>query len=368
MDKFNSRDIMNVRRRVNAARRHWCFTLNNPSNYCPGAPEFITHVSNNTGGRLRYMVFQEEKASGHLHYQGYMEYSQMVTMKWVHTALFGAAHVEPRHGTRDQARDYCMKLDSRASGPFEFGRWLLKQGKRNDLLEVADMVIAGAAIVDIAHEYPIQYIRYHKGINKLMALHQEVRTTAPQIILCFGKTGTGKTKWAHDSYPDLYKKPCDTRWFDTYAAHKELLLDDFAGAKSKMSLTYLLQLLDRYPLLVEVKGDYVSLQATTIVITTNLHPKSWYNYTKREEQFNALARRFHKVLHFSCFGEPPKAVSKDTFFQGWWEDCPNDQYLIPETQELKSEESQEPVVIPETQPAVIDLTDSSDDDSVSMEF
>ncbi len=156
----------------------------------------------------------------------------------------------------------------------------------------------------------------------------------------------GKTKWAYDTYPKLYRKPCDTRWFDKYIGQKCLLVDDFGGASSKMSLNYLLQLLDRYPIQVEVKCDYVDLQSTDIVITTNLHPQTWYNYEKRKEQYNALARRVHQVLWFKEFGKPAISVSVDTFFHSYWEDCADSEYLIEQTEEQTESTSQDSPSLP----------------------
>ncbi len=379
MEKINQKDLRYVRRTVNAARRNWVFTLNNPRKYIATPQLFIEHISSKCENRLRYAVFQEEKGKENSHYQGYLEFSQNVRMKWLHTVLFSAAHVEPRRGTRKQARDYCMKTDTRVRGPWEHGTWEKGgSGARNDLLEVSDMVRAGCKLGEVSREYPVQFIKYHRGISKLISLNIEVRTVAPTVILCFGKTGTGKTKWAFDSQPQLYRKPPDTRWFDKYEGQKCLLLDDFAGAASKMSLNYVLQLLDRYPIQIEVKCDYTDLQATTILVTTNLHPATWYDYSKREEQFNALARRFHKVLWFHTFGEPPKPVSVQTFFKSWWEGCSDDVYLIEETQELKSDSSSlaesarvhvspSPTASYNSQTIFIDLTRSSSEDEQDVD-
>ncbi len=392
MDKLTQKDLRYVRQTVNAVRRHWVFTLNNPQKYVEDADKFIDHLNSKCRDRLRYAVFQLEKGDeGTPHYQGYLEFSQTVRMKWLFQILYSAAHVEARVRTREAARNYCMKHETREKGPWEYGVFKAGgSGSRNDLREVSDMVLAGSPIKEIANEFPVQFIKYHKGISKLISLNIEVRTVAPTIILCFGKTGTGKTKWAYDHYPKLYKKPCDSRWFDTYIGQKCLLLDDFAGASSKVSLNYTLQLLDRYPMLVEVKGDYVNLQSTTVVITTNLHPKTWYNYEKRAEQFNALTRRFHKVLWFSEFGKKPMLCSVDTFFKCWWEDCADEVYLIAETEdETESSEvemssahtssDETPPFIPQhkkdeentsTEPddnVVIDLTSSSSDDEESVD-
>lgn len=69
----------------------------------------------------RFVVWQREKgAEGTEHLQGYIELHAPIRLSAMVEWLRGA-HFEPRRGTRDQARDYCMKEDSRLAGPWERG-------------------------------------------------------------------------------------------------------------------------------------------------------------------------------------------------------------------------------------------------------
>lgn len=88
---------------------------------------------------------------------------------------------------------------------------------------------------------------------------------------------------------------------------------------SKTSLTYLLQMLDRYPMTLEVKGSYAALVAKKIIVTTNIHPALWYDYSRREEQYKALQRRFTKIVTF--VGKLSLQVSHKVFFGEWFEGC-----------------------------------------------
>jgi len=78
-------------------------------------------------------------------------------------------------------------------------------------------------------------------------------------------------------------------WFDGYdpLKHKTLLLDEFNG---QIPLTTLLQMLDNYPMMVDVKGGRLPFIVENIYIASNFHPKDWY-YTEREASLGALARR-----------------------------------------------------------------------------
>lgn len=327
------------RRRVAAPRRSWCFTINNPmSTWTSGHEEFIVHATDICGTKLRYMVFQVETGdNGTPHYQGYMEFTTPVRFRWLSTVLKNAAHLEWRRGTREQARDYCMKESTRVGGPWEVGTWRSGgQGTRMDLLAVTDYVQTGAKESDVASRFPCAYIKFHGGINKLISLSVPRRTVPPVVTLLYGPTGTGKTKYCWDTFPDLYSKPPSTRWFDGYEAGKVVLLDDFCGASSKVSVLYLLQLLDRYPFMVEAKGKYVPFMAEQVLITTNYHPSQWYNWVGRDSSFQALKRRIHHVYYFSEYGTAHISCSKDTFFDNWCERFVGEDdtatYCIPRTQ------------------------------------
>ena len=73
-------------------------------------------------------------------------------------------------------------------------------------------------------------------------------------------------------------------------------MDDFSG---EMPLVQLLRLLDRYSVQVPFKGGYLWFCPDTIVITTNVHPRKWYNYWERDSSFEALKRRIHVVFDFN---------------------------------------------------------------------
>lgn len=147
--------------------RNWCFTK-----YNLAMPEFDAEI-------VRYCVYQVEVCpdTGREHLQGYIELKKSTRMNAV-KRLFDdeSIHLEKRQGSQDQARDYCMKDDSRKPGtePIEFGTFEKEPGKRTDLDKVYAMVKDGKRKADIMDAFPCTFIRYSNGIEKAIAAYDTV--------------------------------------------------------------------------------------------------------------------------------------------------------------------------------------------------
>ena len=282
----------------------------------------------------RYVCFQLEKGEeGTPHFQGYIEFRTAVALTGL-KKIAATAHWETRRDTRAKARDYCRKEDTRLEGPWEHGDFNAGgAGSRTDLQLIGELAVKTGSFRACCEEDLSLSIKYHNGLKAVIAATRVERTEPPRVALFYGPTGTGKTKQAYAQFPDLFRKHPGTRWFDGYEGQESLLLDDFGGASSKLRLDYVLQLLDRYPFTLEIKGSYTPLLATKIVITTNIHPKMWYDYSKREEQYKALARRIHGVFWFKSMGDPCIRLDHPTFFSDWFETCDEETILVPHSDE-----------------------------------
>lgn len=298
----------------------WCFTLNNPD---VGGEEFLERVVASLPC-LRYCVFQLERGeSGTPHFQGYIELKRSQRLSYMRR-LSSLAHYEEAKGNGDQNEKYCTKDDDRLSGPWRHGE-RVSQGQRTDLQAAADVLAEGGSLRMVAREHPTVYVKYSRGLAMLQQiLSSPSPEIAPEVHLLIGPPGCGKTReiYEKEEADDLFVCPLSngTLWFDGYDRQEAILLDDFAGRGSHVTLSSCLQLLDRYNPVVPVKGGHVRLVHKRLYITTNLHPRDWYDYSTRRIHQRALARRFTVIYQWRPifgFAELEKHEIKNTDTNEW---------------------------------------------------
>ena len=96
--------------------RDWVFTQNNPN---PVQMKLIQESD-----EIRYMIYQLELAStGTKHLQGYVEFHKPISFDHM-LSIFGEFHFDKRRGSREQARDYSSKEETRVRGPWIYGEWV----------------------------------------------------------------------------------------------------------------------------------------------------------------------------------------------------------------------------------------------------
>ena len=132
-------------------------------------------------------------------------------------------------------------------------------------------------------------------------MQSKPRVFKTQVQVYWGRTGLGKTRKAfHQSKHNVWFYGSDG-WFDGYCGQENVIFDDFGGHEFK--LTYLLKLLDRYPMDVRIKGGFTCWCPRTIYITSNKNPSDWYSCLQVHKE--ALFRRFSEVIEFTEEWTPP---------------------------------------------------------------
>lgn len=290
----------------------YCFTLNNPT---VSGDDYALVLT----GCTSYFTFQLERgANGTPHFQGYLEFGSRKRLATVKRLIGDSVHLEPRRGTQAQAIAYAQKEDTREGGPWEGGEKAeTHQGRRTDLTAAVE-TLRTSGLAGVREAHPETYVRNYRGLQALAFADVPKEREPPLVVLAFGPAGVGKTRWFYDNYPaDSVSIPCGSGfWFDGYEGQRHVLLDDFDGRVSKWTLVDLLRVLDRYPLRVPIKGGFVPWIPRTIFLTTNYHPRDWYDWTSREQQWPSLKRRIHRVLWWKSFSEP-KLDLKSTDTTQW---------------------------------------------------
>ncbi|AKV62292.1 putative replication initiation protein [Calanoida sp. copepod associated circular virus] len=263
--------------------KHWCFTLNN---YTPEEESSIKLVD------AVYLVYGRERGESDTpHLQGFVSFDKRRTLRQVKELLSDRVHLESAKGTPRQASEYCKK----DGDYYEVGILPGGRGTRTDLESVRELIKSGGSIRDVFDKHFGVALRYHRGISMAINLRGDKREWVVDVQVYWGDTGSGKTKKAWTEAPDAYVHP-GGQWFDGYTGQPDVIFDDFSGSEFK--LTYLLKLLDRYPMQVPVKGGFVNWVPKRIFITSNLDPRTWYKDAIQEHQA-ALMRRITKITHFT---------------------------------------------------------------------
>ena len=207
---------------------------------------------------------------------------------------------------------YCTKDETRVPGtsPVLFGVASSDTGdnhpKGNSLDRVYADIKAGLDLEGIIEKYGFGvFARHERALKSAMCMFGPKRNAHPRIVLLIGKTRTGKSLWVQREFPKRYRMTFgnggNSAWFDGYLGEKVMELSEFRG---QLTLSFMLDLLDRYELKVQTKGGTVQCLAEVIVITSNEEPKEWYkSLDDREEKMKPFLARIEE------FGERPRYQS-----------------------------------------------------------
>lgn len=216
-------------------------------------------------------------------------------------------------GTSEQNRDYVFKngkyekekgVTKLPDTQEEFGEMPLeRQGARNDINDLYDMIKDGMSDYEIFEENP-NYILQIDTLEKVRQTFRqnEYKSKVREIIVTYiwGKSGTGKTHGVMNKYgfENVYRVTNYSHGgFDGYRGQDVIIFEEFY---SNFKIQDMLNYLDCYPL--ELPCRYTNKVAcfTKIYIISNIDLFQQYLNIQVEypETWTAFLRRINKVIEY----------------------------------------------------------------------
>lgn len=227
--------------------------------FTPYLPKSITYIR----GQL------ELAESGFLHWQFVVCSAKKVRVTAIKKIFGDRAHIEP---TRSAAAiDYVWKDCTRVEGTqFELGSKPINRSIDKDW-----EVIRSAAKDGLMDSIPPDvYVRCYSQLKRIGVDHCRPIAIEREVFVFWGVTGSGKSRRAwEEGGLDSFPKDPNSKFWDGYRGQEHVIIDEFRGT---IGISHMLRWLDRYPVLVEIKGSSTVLKAKKIWITSNLDPRQWY--------------------------------------------------------------------------------------------
>ena len=227
---------------------------------------------------------------------------------------FPKTHIEMARGTSQENRDYIFKQgkwekDKKAEGHREETREecgempLERQGARNDISDLYDMIKNGTSTYEIIDESP-QYMMRVSQIEKVRQtiLEEKYKKEYRQLEVTYvhGVTGAGKTRGILENYgyENVYRITDYEHPFDRYNGQEVLMFDEF---RNSLKMQEMLQYLEGYPLALPAR--YANRQAcyTKVYIVSNWTLQKQYQELQKKDgdSWDAFERRIHKIVEYT---------------------------------------------------------------------
>lgn len=214
------------------------------------------------------------------HYQLYVVVTNSCRMRqmkeWMHTPT---CHLERAMGSHTECVEYCTKEETRdTKNPWSctIGEdKMIGQGVRTDY-ESAALTIKTKGLKHLLEEEPGFCL---KNINKIMKYNEVCSLYGIKsgykkrlVIWVEGIPGIGKTRAAHDAWPDevhFLRKTGTQTWWDGYdpKIHRIVVLDDMtAGLFTQNEMLFMT---DVYNDCIQVKGSMIRMNYEILIITSS---------------------------------------------------------------------------------------------------
>ena len=296
--------------------RKWLITCNNPLDYGYSI-DYCQAALSAALKNIEYWCYSDEvgeQGTPHFHLFLYRKNPiKFETLK----KRFEHAHFDVAKGTCSDNRDYVFKegkwLVSKKSetnirdSHFEYGELPVeRQGARNDLADLYDLVIGGASDIDIINDNP-NFILHLDKFDKVRQAYREKQYSSTfrqlEVTYIYGDPGTGKTRYVMDKYGynNVYRVTDYVHPFDYYKGEDVILFDEF---RSSIKVVDMLNYLDGYPLMLPCRYNNKVACYTKVYIISNIPLNKQYPKVQLEEKatYIAFLRRINNNYCMTPFG------------------------------------------------------------------
>lgn len=219
--------------------------------------------------------------TGKRHNQGYIQLYNQSRWTAIQKLFNSKCHFEVMKGSILQNEEYCKK-----EGNFTKLGHFCWRGHQTVWHQVKDDIKNGMKEAQVFDHYPEYYFKYNRAISSAIKLcrqrcdpyEYEDKYREVETIALIGKAGSGKTSYVYNKHGlknvfTIDSKMAKTDFWGTYCGQDVLLIDDFNGF---IKYQYMLRILDRYPLELNIKNSHFFAAWTKVYITSNVNPGMWY--------------------------------------------------------------------------------------------
>lgn len=296
--------------------RKWQITINNPVEK-GFTHERIREELEGIKSCIYWCMSDEIGDEGTYHTHIYIACSSAVRFSTI-KKKFDGGHFEMANGTSQQNKDYVFKTgkwlkDKKADTNLketheEYGDCPVeRQGKRNDLEDLYDMIKQGMTNYQIIEANPHHMMCVEKIERARQIINEEkYKNTFREMNVTYicGETGSGKTRGVMEQYgyTNVFRVTDYDHPFDNYKGQETIIFEEF---RSSLRIQDMLNYLDGYPLELPCRYSNKIACYTNVYIITNISIHDQYMNIQESspETWKAFLRRIHSIKRYNLGGK-----------------------------------------------------------------
>lgn len=299
--------------------RQWVGTWNNPKMTDEEFAKWFEDLHD--AEIVQYATFQREQGekTGTIHFQFYVNFRNPQYFKKVKEEyLPQGCHFAPMISTANRCKEYCSKVETRVSGPYEIGEFE-KEGQRTDYHSALTMIDEGVPYTTIAEIFPSISSMYERQFKSREELYKTKnfmnKCRNVETTYIYGKPGVRKSGRIYMKYGFenvFHISNYEKYLFHGYERQKVVLFDEFASQIKIMDMD---QYLDIYPVRLRCLGSSTPACYEKVIIISNFSPQDQYKMLDEEQRVlrEAFFRRLHNIIYVDENGVEHK--EKETIFR-----------------------------------------------------